>query len=271
MRNLKSKISNPPDRQPSPYALKHLKPALKPFRFHYFPRLRSTNDHAARLRRAGKLYAPAVVLTSKQIAGRGRGSNTWWSNPGVLTVTFAVPIHERLVPHELPLIAGLSVRNAAAELTGDTSIGLKWPNDLLHDDRKLAGLLCERTSNVDLVGIGLNVNVDPADAPKSLQNQITSLLAIAGKPLDMTDVLISVAKHLHHNIRRRLELPFSAFVREYSRHDALAGKTVSLAAGNEPVVTGRCEGIDNNGRLLIRQRGKVIPIVAGMVTILSRS
>src|SRR5580698_1646971 len=85
------------------FDLKRLRPAVKPFRVHWFSRLRSTNDHAARLRRAGKLYAPAVVLTSRQIAGRGRGSNTWWSNPAVLTVTFAIPIQDRLAPQELPL------------------------------------------------------------------------------------------------------------------------------------------------------------------------
>ena len=255
----------------SSFDLKRLRPALKPFRFHFFTRLRSTNDHAASLRRAGKLYAPAVVLTSHQIAGRGRGANTWWSNPAVLTVTFAVPVQDRLAPQELPLIAGLAVRNAAVEITGDHSILLKWPNDLLHDGRKLAGLLCERVSNVDLVGIGLNVNVDPADAPRSLENQITSLLCIAGKPLDMSDVMIAVTKHLHHNLRRRLEVPFSAFVRDYCKHDALAGKTVSVTSGHEPVVTGRSEGIDNSGRLLVRQRGKIVPVVAGMVTIQSRS
>jgi BirA family transcriptional regulator, biotin operon repressor / biotin---[acetyl-CoA-carboxylase] ligase len=253
------------------FDLKRLRPAVKPFRVHWFSRLRSTNDHAARLRRAGKLYAPAVVLTSRQIAGRGRGSNTWWSTPDVLTVTFAIPVQERLAPQELPLIAGLAVRNAAAEITGDNLVQLKWPNDLLHDDRKLAGLLCERIENVDLVGIGLNVNVDPADAPRVLQNQITSLLCIAGKPQDMTDVLIAVTKHLHQNIRRRLEIPFSSFIREYSRHDALAGKTVTIASGSEPLLTGRCEGLDNTGHLLIRQRGKLLPIVAGMVTIQSRS
>jgi BirA family biotin operon repressor/biotin-[acetyl-CoA-carboxylase] ligase len=255
----------------SSFDLPRLRPALKPFRFHWFSRLRSTNDHAGRLRRAGKLYAPAVVLTSRQIAGRGRGSNTWWSTRDVLTVTFAIPVQERLAPQELPLIAGLAVRNAAVEITGDHDIQLKWPNDLLRDDRKLAGLLCERVENVDLVGVGLNVNVDPGDAPTQLQSQITSLLCIAGKPLDITKVLITIAKHLHQNIRRRLELPFSAFVREYSRHDALAGKTVTIASGCEPLITGRCEGIDNSGRLLIRQRGKLIPIVAGMVTVQSRS
>jgi BirA family biotin operon repressor/biotin-[acetyl-CoA-carboxylase] ligase len=254
------------------FNLSRLRPAIKPFRIYYFPRLRSTNDHAARLRKSGRLYAPAIVLTSRQIAGRGRGSNTWWSNPGVLTVTFALPVHERIPPQELPLIAGLAVRSAAVELTGQSEILLKWPNDLLFADQKLAGLLCERVSKVDLLGVGLNVNVHPADAPRALRNRITSLLAIGGKPLDMTDVLMSVARHLHQKIRRRMEMPFSVFAREYSRHDALAGKVVTVVANShEPAVTGRCEGIDNTGRLLLRQRGKVIPVIAGTVTVVPES
>jgi BirA family biotin operon repressor/biotin-[acetyl-CoA-carboxylase] ligase len=254
------------------FDLSRLRPAIKPFRVYWFPRLRSTSDHAARLRKAGRLYAPAAVLTSRQIAGRGRGANTWWSAPGGLTVTFALPVHERLPPQELPLVAGLALREAAVELTGKADILLKWPNDLLFNDRKLAGLLCERVSNVDLVGIGLNVNVDPTDAPKTLRTQITSLLQISGKPFDMSDVLISVARHLHQKVRRRLEMPFSVFAREYSRHDALAGKIVTIAGnGEERAVTGRCEGIDHTGRLLIRQGTKVLPIIAGMVTIVRRA
>ncbi|MGD0387707.1 MAG: biotin--[acetyl-CoA-carboxylase] ligase [Tepidisphaeraceae bacterium] len=251
------------------FHLPRLRTALKPFRLYWFPRLRSTNDHAGRLRRTGRLYAPAVVLTGCQIAGRGRGANSWWSNRGVLTVTFALPVHERLAPQELPLIAGIALRNAVAEITGQNEILLKWPNDLLHHDLKLAGLLCERVSNVDLVGIGLNVNLDPADAPRALRHQITSLFCIAGKPFDVTDVLIRIAQHLHRNVRRRMEMPFSAFVREYSRHDALAGKIVSIAGGDEPAISGRCEGLDSAGRLLVRQRAKLRPVVAGMVTILS--
>jgi BirA family biotin operon repressor/biotin-[acetyl-CoA-carboxylase] ligase len=251
------------------FHLPRLRAALKPFRLYWFSRLRSTNDHAGRLRRTGRLYAPAVVLTGCQIAGRGRAANTWWSNRDVLTVTFALPVHDRLPPQELPLIAGIALRNAAAEITGQSDILLKWPNDLLHNDLKLAGLLCERVSNVDLVGIGLNVNLDPADAPRALRNQITSLFCIAGKRFDMTDVLIRIAQQLHRNVRRRMEMPFSAFVPEYSRHDALAGKMVSVAVADEPAISGRCDGVDSAGRLLVRQRAKVRPVVAGMVTILS--
>ena len=252
------------------FDLRRLRTALKPCRLYWFAHLRSTNDHAGKLRRSGRLFAPAAVLTARQIAGRGRGKNTWWSNSGVLTVTFALPVHERLAPQELPLIAGLALRNAAAEITGDDQILLKWPNDLLHHDRKLEGLMLERVINVDLIGIGLNVNVNPADAPKNLQNQITSLSHIGGKPLDMTEVLNTVARHLRHHIRRRMEIPFSTFVKEYSQHDALSGRRVTVIGGSdEPLISGRCEGIDNTGRLLVRQRGKVHAIVAGMVTILS--
>jgi len=254
------------------FDLPRLRAGLKPYRLYWFPRLRSTNDHAGRLRRAGRLFGPAAVLTGRQIAGRGRGKNSWWSDPGVLTVTFALPLHDRLPPQELPLIAGLSLRNAAAEITGDDTILLKWPNDLLHDGRKLAGLLCERVSNVDLVGVGLNVNVDPADAPKDLRGQITSLFAIAGKSFDMTDVLLAVARHLRHDVRRRMEIPFQSFVREYCRHDALAGRRVTISSGgDEPPIAGRCEGIDNTGRLLVRRRSKVYAVVAGMVAIVSSS
>src|SRR5207248_8273542 len=128
----------------SAFELARLRRELKPFRLHFFPRLRSTSDHAAALRKRGKLFAPAVVLTANQTAGRGRGTNTWWSGPGSLTVTFVFPVEAHLAPHQIPLIAGLAVRDAVADLTGDTSISLKWPNDVVHDDRKLAGLLCER-------------------------------------------------------------------------------------------------------------------------------
>jgi BirA family transcriptional regulator, biotin operon repressor / biotin---[acetyl-CoA-carboxylase] ligase len=249
------------------FDLSRLRAGLKPYRLYFFPRLRSTNDHAGKLRRAGRLFGPAAVLTARQIAGRGRGKNTWWSSDGVLTVTFAIPLHERVPPQELPLIAGLSVRNAAAELTGDDGIGLKWPNDLLHDGRKLAGLLCERVDKVDLIGIGLNVNVKPSNPPAGLRDQVTSLLRICGKEMDLTDVLLSVASHLRQNLRKRMELPFSAFVREYSRYDALVGKKITVSTGrDEPAISGKCEGIDSTGRLLIRGRGEVHRIVAGMVT-----
>ncbi|HMO25116.1 MAG TPA: biotin--[acetyl-CoA-carboxylase] ligase, partial [Tepidisphaeraceae bacterium] len=170
-------MRSPADR----FSLASLRPQLKPWRLHYFTRLGSTNDHAARLRRDGKLVAPSIGLASRQTRGRGRGSNRWHSPAGCLTVTFALPIDETRLPHQLPLIAGIAGRRAVARLIGSDQLKLKWPNDLLHDDLKLAGLLCERVERVDLIGLGLNVNTDPRDTPSAVRDRVTSLRAITGR------------------------------------------------------------------------------------------
>ena len=252
--------------QSTSFDLSRLREGIRPFRLYWFPRLRSTNDHAAELRRRGDLFAPAIVLTSRQIAGRGRGANTWWSAGGCLTVTFAMPIEEHLAPHQLPLVAGLAVRNAAAELCGDVPISLKWPNDILYDGRKVAGLLCERIHRIDLIGVGLNLNLDPAFAPDELRGRLTSLFAITGRLTDPTDALILIARHVHRTLSRRNAHPFAAALKEYDRHHALVGRRIRVSGNpGEPAITGQCEGLDDIGRLLLRDRRQLHRIIAGHV------
>ena len=248
------------------FRLDQLRAGIKPFRLHWFPRLRSTSDHAAELRRRGDLYAPAIVLTGHQTAGRGRGANSWWSQPGVLTVTFAFPINDLLAPHQIPLLAGLAVRDAVAAFVRGVDVQLKWPNDLLVENRKLAGLLCERVHKADLVGVGLNVNVDPADAPDDLRRRVTSLLAFTRNPLNMTELLIAVAKSLHAMLTHQNERTFAQHLREYDRHHALLGRRVTVSAHpGEPPITGTCEGLDVMGRLLLRDRRTTHHVIAGQV------
>ena len=246
-----------------------LRERLKPFRLHYFSRLRSTNSHAAELRRRGELFAPAVVLTSNQTAGRGRGDNTWWSSRGSLTVTFVLPVDERLEPHQLPLVAGLAVRSAAAELTRHDAVQLKWPNDIVYRSKKLGGLLCERLLKADLIGVGLNVNLRLDRAPPALRDRITSLACISGEPIDMTEALLAVAAHLRLALQRATEQPFATLLREYDGHHALIARRVSVATGaDEPPACGRCEGLDSMGRLLVRGDGKLHHVIAGHVRVL---
>jgi BirA family transcriptional regulator, biotin operon repressor / biotin---[acetyl-CoA-carboxylase] ligase len=218
------------------------------------------------LRKRGELFAPAVVLTGHQVAGRGRGSNTWWSGQGSLTVTFAFAIDQHLLPYHIPLIAGLAVRQAAAELTGSDEIQLKWPNDLLFRGRKLAGLLCERVYKADLIGLGMNVNVEELRIPKSLRPNIISLGEIAGQPLDMTSVLSNVAMYLHRMLSHRDEQSFVTVVKEYDRHHALLGRRVMVEAGEgEMPVSGVCQGLDDMGRLVLKDGRTVHRVVAGHV------
>jgi BirA family transcriptional regulator, biotin operon repressor / biotin---[acetyl-CoA-carboxylase] ligase len=252
--------------QSTSFDLPRLREGVRPFRLHWSARLRSTNDRAAELRRRGELFAPAIVLTSRQTAGRGRGSNTWWSGGGCLTVTFAMPIEEHLAPYQLPLVAGLAVRHAAAELSGDHAIGLKWPNDVVYEGRKLAGLLCERVHRVDLIGVGLNLNLDPLHAPARLRGRLTSLYAITFRHTDPTDALIVLARHLHRTLGRRNEHPFAALLKEYDRHHALVGRQVRVVgASGERTISGQCDGLDDMGRLLLRDGQQLHRVIAGHV------
>jgi BirA family biotin operon repressor/biotin-[acetyl-CoA-carboxylase] ligase len=250
----------------SGFELGRLRAELRPLRLYWFPRLRSTNDHAAEMRRRGELFAPAAVLTGRQTAGRGRGTNTWWSGEGSLTVTFAMPVEEHLATHQLPLVAGLAVRSALAGLCGDGAVGLKWPNDVVYEGRKLAGLLCERVHRIDLIGVGVNLNVEEDRAPAELQGRITSVYAIAGRRIDPTTALAAIARHLVRTLRGRKERPFGGLLKEYDRHHDLVGRRVTVRVGGEgEPISGQCEGLDEQGRLMVRDRGGVQRILTGSV------
>lgn len=262
-------------RRANAFNLARLREGLKPFRLHFFPTLRSTNDHAAALRKRGDLFAPAIVLAARQTAGRGRGANTWYSAPGSLTVTFVLAADESFAPHHLPLAAGFAARNAAAEIASCGDVQLKWPNDLVvpHPSkggpplRKLAGLLCERLDGVDLIGIGLNVNPPPRTPPKALRDRVIYLRELArdDEPLDLTDALITLARHLHETLVRQSETPFPLLLREYDRHHALIGRPVTILSPTDPPLTGKCAGLDDSGRLLLRNRAGLHRVIAGHV------
>ncbi len=250
------------------YRLDALRAGFAPWRVHFAATLRSTNDHAASLRAKQALFAPAVVVCARQTRGRGRGGNGWLSVAGCLTATFVFPIEEHLQPHQLPLIAGLAVRDAAAALSGVPDIQLKWPNDVLHEGRKLAGLLCERIGRVDLIGIGLNVNADPADFPAGLRPGITSLRQLGGREIPITEALLAVGDQLRRRLGERDAQPFAEFLREYDAHHCLNGRQLSVLPGpNEPVLTGRCQGLDPQGRLLLRDSHTLHRIIAGHVLV----
>ncbi len=253
------------------YDLKKLRTALRPFRLHWLPTVGSTSSHAAVLRRRGTLYAPAVVLTGRQTAGRGRGSNLWWSPKGCLTATFAWPLDEQLLPQQIPLIVGVAVRRAAVALTGDDSIQLKWPNDLLHGERKLAGLLCERIDRCDLIGLGMNVCPNLSAMPRGLRDKVTSLSQIAGKTIDITTALSTVAEHVNQLLSRPDDRNFPRLLSEYDQYHALIGRTVSITTtSTEPATTGVVKGLDDAGRLLVKTPAGVERILSGQVNLHAR-
>ena len=214
------------------------------------------------MRRQGRLLAPSIVLTGRQTAGRGRGMNAWHSPRGVMTVTFVLPAHDTLPPQHVPLVAGLAVRDAVASF-GATDVGIKWPNDLWHDGKKLAGLLCERLDRVDLIGVGLNVSPDLAALPAAVRATSTSLAAIVGASIPIGDVLVAIAKALREGLTDS-RTSLAAVLPRLRRHDALAGLQVRVT-DPQSSLEGRAAGIDPQGRLLVENLAGMHRIVSGTV------
>ena len=215
--------------------------------------LGSTNDRALELARDPAAPLPAVILADRQTAGRGRGSHRWAAPAGCLTVTLLceAPAAD---PAPLAPLAGLVVAELAATLT-PREVGVKWPNDVLLRESpaaawgKLAGVLCEvPRPGVVAVGVGLNVNCDPADFPPHLPTRPASLRDPAG-PHDRVGVLVELLV--------RLEAAFGEF-RETGRidparwaaRDALAGRAVTVRAG-DAVTRGTACGVGPGGELRV--------------------
>ncbi len=240
-----------------------------PFTLHEFPALPSTSDHARLLLARGQLRPPAIVLTARQTAGRGRGANTWWSGPGCLTATFALKSDPAVPIEQVPLYAGVALRRAVFDLTRSDRVLLKWPNDLMFDERKLAGILCERRRRVDLIGIGLNIA--PARVPARLRPRLASLREVAPQRLDPRRVLQTLAAHLLDLLgRRHSRTDARDILNEYDRHHLLVGRRVHVSHGPGcPSVTGHCRGLDTAGRLVLVNRGTIDVVVSGTVRILT--
>jgi BirA family transcriptional regulator, biotin operon repressor / biotin---[acetyl-CoA-carboxylase] ligase len=192
----------------------------------------STNDRARELAQAGAPHG-TLVTAAEQTAGRGRQGRTWTAPPGsalLLSVVLRDP------PALLPLAAALAV----AEVAG-AGAEIKWPNDVLLDGRKVAGILAEGRPQDGwaVLGIGLNVALRVEDLPPELHETAGTL---GLEPADLEPTLERVLAALE----RTLALDEARLLDAYRARDALRGREVSWTTGR-----GRAAGIDGEGRLVV--------------------
>lgn len=192
----------------------------------------STNDRARELAQAGTPHG-TVVTAAQQTAGRGRQGRTWSAPPGralLLSVVLRDP------PALLPLAAALAV----AEVAG-ADAQIKWPNDVLLDGRKVAGILAEGRPQDGwaVLGVGLNVALRIEDLPPQLHATAGTL---GLEPADLEPTL----ERLLDALERALALDEATLLGAYRARDALRGREVTWTAGH-----GRAAGIDGTGRLVV--------------------
>ncbi len=145
----------------------------------------------------------AVVVAEEQTAGRGRLGRPWIAAPGtslLFSLNLRPAVETRRLP-ELSIVAGLASAEAIRQVTG-LRPEIKLPNDLLVDERKLAGILAEAREERVVLGIGINVNVPPEELPTGVDRKATSLLAELGVPVDRAELLAMILLELERRYER---------------------------------------------------------------------
>ena len=193
----------------------------------------STNLRARELALAGAPHG-TLVTAGVQSAGRGRQGRVWSAPPGRALLMSVVVRHP---PSLLPLVAAVAV----AEACGDAA-RIKWPNDVLVDGRKVAGILVEGRPQEGwaVAGIGVNVAVRVSDLPEELHDRAGGL---GLEPGDVDGVLDTILATL----AVRLSTPAPDLLDAWRARDALLGREITWARGS-----GVADGVDDRGRLLVR-------------------
>lgn len=213
--------------------------------------LGSTSDRLKALARAG---APAwtVVGADAQTAGRGREGRSWLSPVGGLYLSVLLRPPGPLVSR-LPLAAGVAVAEAVEE--HGTRAELKWPNDVLVDGRKLAGILAEAASGTDgvewvVLGIGLNVALDERALGPDLRGRVASLAPVDGRPPRVASLAASLLARLRVWYDALAASPSGVVGAWRERAVDWWGERVEARAGGESLL-GRLVGLDEEGALIL--------------------
>ena len=190
-------------------------------------------------------------LSETQTAGRGRRDNQWISpNSGNIYLSYCC-YFDSSVQHRslLGLVAGIAIAEALQEIDLEGH-GIKWPNDIFWNGKKLGGILIQTADNYEkfIIGIGLNVSL-----PDESHNEITQAAAsledaFKGKNFNREQVVINLIQRLLSNTEIFAQLPFNAFLKSWNRWDILHGQDVSFQHQNNEV-SGKVDGIDKHGRI----------------------
>ncbi|MFW0784284.1 biotin--[acetyl-CoA-carboxylase] ligase [Gordonia sp. CPCC 206044] len=215
--------------------------------------------------------AGTVRITTDQTAGRGRHARVWSAPAGSqLAMSAAVAVGER-TEHLgwLSLIAGLAATKAIEEVTGLRPT-LKWPNDVLLEDRKVAGILSEYTPGVSggvaVIGIGINTAMSADQLPVPTA---TSLSISTGRDVASTDVAAAFLRELSDLLVMWPDDVMSLAEAYRQRSDTM-GRRVRLVLPGDDEVIGTATGVDSAGRIVVDAQGREVVAAAGDVTHLRR-
>jgi BirA family biotin operon repressor/biotin-[acetyl-CoA-carboxylase] ligase len=218
----------------------------------YLATIDSTMLEAARLAEAGCAHG-TVVIADEQTAGQGRHGRRWHSEPGS-GLYCSMILRPELRPDSLPVLTlalGLAAADAIADVSGLTC-DLRWPNDVMLEGRKVAGILVQLLDLVAIAGIGINVN--HVAFPPEMAAEATSLRILSNRPYSREQLLVTLLEAVERyggvlageDGRQKILMMFSA------RSSYARNKRVKVDQG-QSIVEGTTAGLDPSGFLILRK------------------
>lgn len=212
---------------------------------------------------------PIALIAEKQTAGRGRSGRQWLSEPGG-ALTFSLAWHFPLQARAtmgLPLVVGVAIANCLRQI--GVSVNLKWPNDILKEGKKLAGILVESQNDGQggvwaVVGVGLNLSI-----PESIEHAIGHQVADAPwlAQMERNALLAQLLQAMLMAMEEFQALGFPAFVERWNHLHAYAQQMVKIIDQGKLLHQGIALGVDEQGSLLLRTESETLRIHSGDVSL----
>ncbi len=215
-----------------------------------------------------------VVIAETQTGGKGRLGRKWISPKGNLYVS--VVLRPNIPMHKAPLITltGAVAVASAIRSTCGLRAGIKWPNDILISGKKVSGLLTEMSAEQDrirhiVLGIGVDVNMEMGELPAEVRGLTTTLAAEAGAKINRNALLQQVLRDLERWYQKFLNND-EDILEEWKKLNVTVGNRITVTGAGE-ALDGQAQGVDRDGRLIVRLDDETVrTVAAGDVTIVKR-
>lgn len=234
-----------------------------------FQDIPSTNDEAKKAAAKGAAEG-TVVVSESQSTGKGRLERAFFCPAGGLW--FSVILRPKFLPQEAPkctLLAAVAVAQSMSQL--GLAVGIKWPNDIYYQGRKLTGILTEMSAEMDrlnylVIGIGINANIPLADFPPGIRDKAGSLSAALGKNIDRIALLQSILLNMEALYLEVQQHGFAGMLGKWRQFSITLGQDIQVLGIQENFI-GKAKDIDEDGALLVETDTGMRRVLAGDVSI----
>lgn len=219
-----------------------------------------------------------AIIADYQNSGKGRLGKSWHSVPGK-GLYCSIIIKPRCSREQISLITlltGLVVAETIESIGCKASVKLKWPNDIIVNDKKCGGILCEavlgkQEDDYVVVGIGVNVNLVKADIPSELYHKVTSLQLEFKKSFEIDLVFNKIYENLLRRLEKFEKAGFEKFMDDWRKRDYLKGKRAAWCTVRQEMVTGIAVSLADTGEYYIKDdKGVLHQVLSGDISIATK-